>query len=389
MYDQEFHTTKISIILYLCSRMKICCIFNIAPLYREGIYRMMDDAPELEFDFLAGEESTGGIALMDIRPLKGFRGYLHNIYRKGGKLVWQKGAICKAFSRKYDAYILTGNPGIRSNWIIALGARILGRKVYLWSHGLHGDEQGMKLRKNMCYFRLAGHLLLYGERAQRLLLEQGYPAERMTVIYNSLDYNKQLAIREHIGDRGFIRNYFGNDAPLLTFVGRLTASKRLDMLLDSLSSLSNANLVLIGDGPARAELEEQAERMGLTDRIWFYGETYDDHIIASFLYYSAVCVSPGNVGLTAIHALMFGTPVVTHNNGNKQGPEYEALEPGVTGSLFTEGDTTAMTAAIQPWLSLSPDERNAVRRACSQTIEERYNPSVQMRILRSAFDNPK
>ena len=60
--------------------MKICCIFNIAPLYREGIYRKMDDDPELEFDFLAGEESTGGIALMDLGILKGFRGYLPNIY---------------------------------------------------------------------------------------------------------------------------------------------------------------------------------------------------------------------------------------------------------------------------------------------------------------------
>ena len=48
------------------SGMKICCIFNIAPLYREGIYRKMDDDPELEFDFLAGEESTGGIALSDM-----------------------------------------------------------------------------------------------------------------------------------------------------------------------------------------------------------------------------------------------------------------------------------------------------------------------------------
>ena len=375
--------------------MKICCIFNIAPLYREGIYRRMDGNgdPELEFDFLAGEESTGGIALMDIRSLKGFRGYLRNVYRKGGKLVWQKGAIRKAFSKKYDAYILTGNPGIRSNWIIALIARLLGRKVYLWSHGLHGDERGMKLRKNMWYFRLAGRLLLYGERPYGLLLEKGVPAERMTVIYNSLDYDKQAAIRERIGDRGFIRNYFGNDLPLLVFVGRLTASKRLDMLLDAMAALASAgvgcNLAILGDGPVLGALTSQAEALGLTDRVWFYGETYDDDIIGAFLYHSAACVSPGNVGLTAIHALMFGTPVVTHGNGNRQGPEYEAIAPGVSGSLFAEGDAGALAEAIRPWLELSPEGRETTREACYAVIDGKFNPGRQMEILRSVFGSGK
>lgn len=369
--------------------MKICCIFNIAPLYREGIYRRMDADPELDFDFVAGEESTGGIALMDIRPLRGFRGYLHNVYRRGGKLVWQKGAIRKAFSKRYDAYILTGNPGIRSNWIIAAAARLLGRRVYLWSHGLHGDERGLRLRKNMWYFRLAGHLLLYGERSFRLLRERGYPAGRMTVIYNSLDYDKQAAIRNRIGDRSFIRNYFGNDLPLLVFVGRLTAAKRLDLLIEALAILAAegrvCNLVLIGDGPMRRELAENAERLGLADRIWFYGESYDDEMIGMFLYYSAACVSPGNVGLTAIHSLMFGTPVVTHDDGNKQMPEYEAIEPGVTGSLFAEGDAADLARAIRRWIELSPGEREAVRRACHAVISEKFNPARQMEILRSVF----
>lgn len=370
--------------------MKICCLFNIAPLYREGIYRKMDGDPDLEFDFLAGEESTGGIALMDLRMLAGFRGYLHNVYRKGGKLVWQRGALRRAFfGPRYDAYILTGNPGIRSNWIIAFVARLLGRRVYLWTHGLHGDETGLKLRKNMAYFRLAGRLLLYGERPYRLLLGRGYPAERMTVIYNSLDYDKQAAIRKRIGDRGFIRNYFGNELPLLTFVGRLTASKKLDMLLDAMALLASderaCNLVLIGDGPARESLEKRAEESGLADRVWFYGETYDDHIIGTFLYHSAACVSPGNVGLTAIHALMFGTPVVTHDNGNRQGPEYEAVEPGVSGSLFTEGDTAALAAGIRPWLAIDPERRAEVRRACHRVIDEKFNPERQMQILRSVF----
>lgn len=368
---------------------RVCCIFNIAPLYRAGIYRAMDAEPSVEFDFVAGEESTGGIALMDASGLKGFRGYVHNVYRKGGKLVWQKGAIRKAFAKRYDAYIMTGNPGIRSNWVIALLARLLRRPVYLWSHGLYGDETGWKLRKNMAWFRLAGHLLLYGERAYKLLQAKGFPTERMTVIYNSLDYDKQRAIRERIGDRGFIRNYFGEDRPLLIFVGRLTATKKLDMLLEALALLDHqgtaCNLVLVGDGPARESLEEQAERLGLTDRVWFYGETYDEHIIGTLLYHSDVCVSPGNVGLTAMHALMFGTPVVTHDNLNRQMPECEAIEQGVNGGFFAEGNVTALADAIRPWVGLGAARREEVREACHRVMDEKFNPEKQMTLLRTVF----
>lgn len=369
--------------------MKICCLFNIAPRYRAGIYRRMDEDPAAEYDFMAGEESIGGIALLDLRELKGFRGYLHNIYRRGGKLVWQRGAIRKAFSKRYDAYILTGNPGIRSNWVIALVARLLGRPVYLWTHGLYGDEKGLKRWKNLTYLRLAGHLLLYGERARRLLLDAGFPAERMAVIYNSLDYERQCVLRSRIGDRGFIRNYFGNDLPLLVFVGRLTEVKRLDLLLAAMTRLERqgmpCNLVLIGDGPQRDRLAARAEADGLVDQVWFYGESYDEHLIGTFLYHSAACVSPGNAGLTAIHALTFGTPVVTHGTAERQMPEFEAIRPGVTGTLFEEGSVDSLAGAIRPWLAATEAERAATREACEATIEAKFNPERQMEVLRSIF----
>lgn len=379
---------------YLCNKdkMKICCLFNIAPRYRAGIYRRMDDDPTVEYDFLAGEESTGGIALLDMRELKGFRGYLRNIYRKSGKLVWQRRAIRKAFSRRYDAYILTGNPGIRSNWIIALVARLLGRPVYLWTHGLYGDERGLKLWKNLAYFRLAGRLLLYGNRARRLLFDRGFPDERMSVIYNSLDYDRHRLLRERIGDRGFIRNYFGNELPLLSFVGRLTEVKRLDLLLDAMARLDRTgapcNLVLVGDGPQRDALIAQAEALGLTDRVWFYGESYDEHLIGTFLYHSAACVSPGNVGLTAIHALTFGTPVVTHGMAERQMPEFEAIQPGVTGCLFEAGDASSLAEAIRPWLAATDAERVATREACHAVIDKNFNPGRQMELLQSIFACP-
>ena len=363
--------------------MKICCVFNIAPSYREAIYRLMDS--ELDVDFLFGENATGGIAVMDPRVLKGFRGYLRNIYKKSGKLVWQRGWR-KAFSRRYDAYILTGNPGIRSNWVIAVIARLTGRKVYLWSHGLHGDESPMSLRKNMLYFRLASHILLYGERGRELMSARGIPCDKMTVIYNSLDYDRQVGIRNHMGDSAFIRNYFGNDLPLACYVGRLIPSKKLDLLLDAMSHAS-CNLILVGDGPQREMLEQKAEQPGLTDRVWFYGESYDEQLTGTVLYYSAVCVSPGSVGLTAMHSLTFGTPVVTHDNILSQLPESEAVADGITGAFFHEGDPRDLAAKMQYFLDLSfdPPARQNLRNECYKIIMQKFNPHAQIAIMKRVF----
>ena len=117
---------------------RICCVFGFAPEYRRGIYELMDKETEMEFDFYFGNTSYGGIKLMNVSKMAHFRGALRNRYaRNGKKLVWQ-GGFLKIFSKKYDAYILTGNPGIRSNWFITLIARLLRRPVFLWSHGIYG-----------------------------------------------------------------------------------------------------------------------------------------------------------------------------------------------------------------------------------------------------------
>lgn len=358
--------------------MKICCIFNILPAYRRAIFELMSQ--ELDVTFFAGENQIENIALLKGSELRGFKKYLRNIY-SNGKLVWQKGALKEALFRRYDCYILTGNAGIRSNWLIAVAARLMGRRVYLWSHGLHGNESRMTLFKNMLYARLAGNVLVYGERGRELMVAQGFDESRITVIYNSLDYDQQLKIRNKISDRGFIRNYFGQDQPVICFVGRLTRSKKLDLLLNAISDLE-CNLILLGDGPARESLEAMTATLGIQDRVWFYGESYDQQIIGAILYHSSVCVSPGNVGLTAIHAMTFGTPVITHNNLNNQGPEVESVIENLTGSYFQENNSNELRQAIIHYIDLDTTNREQIRQNCYRVIDQKFNPKNQIKILK-------
>ena len=98
-----------------------------------------------------------------------------------------------------------------------------------------------------------------------------------------------------------------------------------------------------------------------------------------------MCVSPGNVGLTAIHAMMFGTPVITHNDFPYQGPEFEAIKSGVTGDFFSKGDVDSMKMVIIKWFK-EHENREAVRMSCYSEIDENWNPHIQVRIISNVIN---
>lgn len=352
--------------------MKVCCIFNIAPSYRKAIYELMQ--AELDVDFYCGDHSVDGIALLPMNK------ELLNVY-SGKKLIWQKGAIRRAFAKKYDAYILTGNAGIRSNWIITLLARLTGRKVYLWTHGLKGNESRSELYKNLWYIRLAGNALLYGEKAKKRLAQHGFT--RTTVIYNSLDYDNQLAIRNRADNEAFFHDHFNNKLPVICFLGRVNAAKKIDMLLQALVEIE-CNLIIVGSGPEEEKLRTLAAELGITRKVWFYGECYDEVIIGNILKNSAAIVNPGSIGLTAIHSLMFGTPVITHDDLSSQFPEVEVIIEGVTGYYYQKGSIESLRQTIYNAIN-SPKQSEA----CYEIIEKKYNPHVQIEIFKGIFGSRK
>ena len=96
-----------------------------------------------------------------------------------------------------------------------------------------------------------------------------------------------------------------------------------------------------------------------------------------------LCVSPGNIGLTAIHSLTYGTPAITHNNFSNQMPEFEAIQDGFTGSFFEENDINSLKLSIQKWLSKHPIKNDELIKNCYSIIDRYYNPQYQIKLLKS------
>jgi glycosyltransferase involved in cell wall biosynthesis len=358
------------------------------PHYRQAVMAALDARPEISFDFYGSGEPYNGIKHAEPSAVRRF---VRAPFRRiRGHKQWQPAALSVALRGGYDAIIYLGDPHFLSTWAGAAAAAIRRTPVLFWAHGWLRDEPPAKSRARNLFFGLADHMLVYAERAKRLGVATGYPADRITVVYNSLDVDRADAIVARIAD-GTLDSarpqalFADPGRPLLICTARITDLCRFDLLLDAAARLARrgrpVNVLLVGDGPALPALEVQARALGVA--VHFYGPCYDEEVLGQLIYHADLTVSPGKIGLTAMHSLMYGTPAITHGNLDEQMPEVEAIEPGRTGVLFAHGDADALAEAIAGWLDAAPD-RSAVRAAARAVIHEKWNPQTQAAIIARA-----
>lgn len=366
---------------------KLCLYFNIPSRYREEIYTRIDGTYDCEWYF---ENTDENIKPFDISRLK-IVGILNT--RKLGGFYWTKGMV-RLLRKDYDSFIMIGATRCLSLYVFLIFKNLFFRRkrVLLWTHGYYGKESWTEKHLfKRPLLRLADGLLLYGNYARELMMKDGFNPETILTIHNSLAYTEQLRLRNKMKPTNIYKDYFQNECPVLVFLGRLTRVKQLDMIVDALKRLSDRgecyNLVYVGDGSERSGLEVKVKRLGLQRQVWFYGACYDEAKNAELVYNADVCVAPGNIGLTAIHALMFGCPAITHNDFKWQMPEFEAIHAGATGDFFERNNTKDLADVISRWIRNNASRREEVRQACYREIDEQWNPEFQMKVIEKAINN--
>lgn len=362
----------------------ICLIYNYAQHYRTNIFCLMDK--ELAIDFVFGDKYLD-VKKMDYSLLNNFKKEVKNIRFLKEPLTFQIGVI--PLIKDYPTYIMLGDLHSISTWAMLILSKIFRKKIYLWSHGWYGKEGKLKIVLKKIFFGLADGTFLYGNYAKDLMIKAGLNADKLHVIHNSLMYTEHIELRKHTKETLIFQNHFNNNYKNIIFVGRLTAQKRLDMLFQALIELKSLglvyNLTIIGTGEKEASLKELTEKIGLNKTTWFYGPCYNESLLAELIFNADLCVSPGNVGLTAIHSMTFGTPVITHNNFSKQGPEFEAIKEGVTGAFYTYNNAISLANTIQNWISTQKN-RIEIRNKCYKVIDEKWNPYYQIEVIKSTLN---
>lgn len=372
---------------------KTGCIFNYAPHYRLAIYLRLHSALNADFYFGANLANGEVIRKIDLNCLPGFQKEFK--VHKAGPFKWSFGWLRTALSTKYDRFLITQDLYAVNQWFFLVACKLLGKPVYVWTHGLRQNPaNGTKGSRTTDFLRhwedryIAGYFL-YGDRAKENMWLAGFDAEKLHVVYNSLDYDNIRALRGTVPANPYTE-IFGNAHPVVVFIGRLTKVKRLDMVIEAVERLldkgTKVNVAFLGDGP-----EMEALKKSIKDchegHFHFAGAVYDTGTIHSYLYHGSVCLSPGNVGLTAITCLSEGLPVITHDNMDEQMPEAEAIMPGQTGDFFRQGDLDDLERKTSLWLEKlsSPEQRDDIRMECHKIIDRKYNPEYQARTFKEVI----
>jgi colanic acid/amylovoran biosynthesis glycosyltransferase len=171
-------------------------------------------------------------------------------------------------------------------------------------------------------------------------LELGYPAERTIVHSIGVDVERFKPPPARRRDK------------VVLFVARLVEKKGCANLIDAMAEVQRqdpaAELVIIGDGPLRAEYERRAHGLGVRCR--FLG-TQPAGVVREWMGRAAIFCVPSVVassgdaegfGMVFIEAQAMGLPVVSTESGGIP----EAVKNGETGLLVTERDSRALAEAI-------------------------------------------
>jgi glycosyltransferase involved in cell wall biosynthesis len=283
-----------------------------------------------------------------------------------------------------------------SNWIAAIVCRLRNKPLFFWGHGLYGNENFIKKFVRITYYRLADFHFVYNNRSRDLMTISGISAHKIHVVYNSLDYSRHDEIYRKkdpesiktIKERLFPTK--GN-LPMITFIGRLTREKKVHYLIEAIDLCQKKghvyNCLIVGEGAEFNNLRNLVSRLRLNEQFVFYGSSYKEETNAGFIMASDCTVSPGNIGLTAIHSLALGTPVITHDNLNTQGPESEAVIQNKTGLLFIENDVMSLSDTIDDMIL--NERKRFMESSCTEEIKNKWNPSNQTGIIVKAILSQK
>jgi glycosyltransferase involved in cell wall biosynthesis len=195
---------------------------------------------------------------------------------------------------------------------------------------------------------LVHHTIAVSEAVRRELTDRGIVApHRITIIPLGLALTPFLDASQYTGA---IRRPLGIplDAVVIGFVGRLVPIKAAHHFLQAATEVVRTSrrpvyAVIVGDGPERPRLEEQALQAGLTGRVFFLGWRRD---------LAQIC---GDIDVLVVSSLNEGTPVAILEAmaarravvATRVGGIPDVVRDGQTGLLVEPNDPPGLAAAVR------------------------------------------
>jgi glycosyltransferase involved in cell wall biosynthesis len=229
-------------------------------------------------------------------------------------LIWQP---CIRLALQADLVIVEQASRLLVNYPLLALQALGAARVAFWGHGAnlqhHRAHRAGELVKRFVS-RHPHWWFAYTARARARVEELGYPGQRITVVQNAIDTRALEAACESVGAgeiEAFRRRHGLGAGPVGIFVGGLYADKRLPFLLEAsdliAGQLPDFRLLVIGDGPERAEF---AARAAGREHVRILGPLFDREKAVA-LATARVMLMPGLVGLAVLDAFAARVPMIT------------------------------------------------------------------------------
>jgi len=267
-----------------------------------------------------------------------------NLHLLGGPLYmcWQRGLLPWLQVWDPQALIVEANPRYLStpravDWMHARQRPVIG-----WGLGalpLSGPLAALRERRRRTFLGSLDAVIAYSKQGAEQYRTLGLPPEQVFVAIN--------AVSPRPTSPPPARPARFEGPPTVLFVGRLQERKRLDLLLGACAALPperQPRLLIVGEGPARSQLERLAEDAYPSTE--FLGALHGSQLTPLFAQ-ADLFVLPGTGGLAVQQAMAHALPVIVAEG---DGTQNDLVRPD-NGWLIPPNDLAALTHALGDALS--------------------------------------
>jgi glycosyltransferase involved in cell wall biosynthesis len=267
----------------------------------------------------------------------------------------------------------------RAGLIALLAARRAGGCRVVAARRSVPKERGVQRMLAELVVRAADRIVVNAE----MLRPSGRAGERTDVIPSGVDTDRFAPSSTRAAAKASLG--LTAERPLIGTVGRLEPRKGTSTLLAALAVLRaggrhDAALVVVGDGPLRAELAADAERLGVASHVQLLGDRSDVRDVLEALDVFVLPSRTEGMSNALLEGMAMALPVVATAVGGTP----EVIADGKSGLLVPADDPKAMAAAIARLLD---DAAFATRlgAAARATVEERYGARNMVRRLEAVY----
>lgn len=331
---------------------KVCIVQTRLTHYRVKFYELLrEDLSKKGFELTL---YVGKATAAD--RLKRDEGSIHwaiPIHNRSLKLfntefLWQP---CFNELQKCDLVVVNQENCLLINYLLLLKRKLGGPRVAFWGHGRNlqsSNPNGIKEIWKRLWLKKADWWFAYTELTRRILIKNGYPSDRITVVNNAIDIRELCNLSDDIQSAELLalKDYLrikGNRVGI--FCGALYREKRIEFLIQAAQKikeeLTDFELIILGAGPDAGIATKAA-----LDHSWIHyvGPKFGREKVL-YMKLGHAFLMPSLVGLAILDAFALGLPLFT-TDCKLHGPEISYLQDSRNGYMTPNSVESYASAVI-------------------------------------------